>query len=201
MNLIQELKENERPFGLMSEEMQEKAREIGAEKFIKFHGEGFGTNNGHLEQVFTYRVRPDYAEKPEKANAVFASTTDSEKDLMNNVVGVTAHCQCGNVFCDDVVHGKSQHAEKPEIVECEIEEDMDRLWFMPPDEDSEEPRDLICDVSRYPDFIGFKFEDGVVSGVPVRYLLSCGHFNTFAFKELAEVKVLHATAVLFRRQE
>ncbi len=34
MNIIQQLKDNEKPFGLMSEEMQAKARELGRREFI-----------------------------------------------------------------------------------------------------------------------------------------------------------------------
>ncbi len=72
MDVIQQLKENQRPFGLMSEEMQEKAKEIGAksEHFgclatDKEEECWSGGIRGRFVFGFTYRLRPDYAEKPE----------------------------------------------------------------------------------------------------------------------------------------
>ncbi len=208
-SIIEQLQKNERPFGLMSEEMQEKAREIGKHGWERFFARGNGTwgevdltNRVFLHDT-TYRLRSDYTDIkwPDK---VFASTTDSEKDSMNNVIGVTAHCKCGNMFCDDVVHGKSQrkadYAEKPEIVECEIISDDDRLWFQPPDIDAE-PRDLICDASRYSDFIGFKFMSGQVELTPIVFKGSCSTKSICQFRDLADLEILHATSVLFRRQK
>ena len=74
MTIIEQLKKNEKPFGLMSEEMQEKAVELG------FHGNfqlysGYGSDGGFgaiidnpkygYNRKLTYRLRPDYAEEPE----------------------------------------------------------------------------------------------------------------------------------------
>ena len=70
--LIEALKDNEKPFGLMSEEMQAKMEEIGyeycecyenTEKYewgplIQFNEYNFG-------QEYTYRLRPNYEENPE----------------------------------------------------------------------------------------------------------------------------------------
>ena len=64
-NLIQQLKDNEKPFGLMSEEMQEKAKEMPWKHFQvwgyvgsedKWIMPGSDTFRSH----FTYRLRPDY---------------------------------------------------------------------------------------------------------------------------------------------
>jgi hypothetical protein len=42
-------------------------------------------------------------------NKVYASTgAERCKDGMNVVVSVTAHCKCGNVFCDDIKAGLSK---------------------------------------------------------------------------------------------
>lgn len=69
-NVIQQLKDNEKPFGLMSKEMQDKANAIG------FHGNfrlylhpGWGgiidnPTYGHSWMI-TYRLRLDYEAKPE----------------------------------------------------------------------------------------------------------------------------------------
>jgi len=68
-NLIQQLKDNEKPFGLMSEEMQEKAKEMPWKHFQvwgyvgsedKWIMPGSDTFRSH----FTYRLRPDYEDEP-----------------------------------------------------------------------------------------------------------------------------------------
>ena len=133
-DIIKLLKQNKEPLCLLSSEMQDvllgcKADDLeylSCNSSLKNPDWRVNANTpGEIKQspIDTYRLRPDYADIkwPDK---VFASTTDSEKDSMNNVIGVTAHCKCGNVFCDDVVHGKSQRkadeAEKPEKVEVRI---------------------------------------------------------------------------------
>lgn len=72
MNIIQQLKDNEKPFGLMSEEMQEKAREVGQPEFEMYMKDDTwmrcgGCNNFHSPKITdqTYRLRPDFAEEPE----------------------------------------------------------------------------------------------------------------------------------------
>ncbi len=73
-NLIQQLKDNERPFGLMSEEMQEKAKEIECYNFLVYWENGktirwFPTDQ-YLSKGFmrdkAYRLRADYEDEPEK---------------------------------------------------------------------------------------------------------------------------------------
>ncbi len=66
-DIIKLLKDNEKPFGLMSEEMQEQAKSIEVANFQRWLCEDtWGTPKDH---VFlggsVYRLRPDYAEKPE----------------------------------------------------------------------------------------------------------------------------------------
>ncbi len=71
MNIIEQLKKNEKPFGLMSEEMQAKARELGQGRFVLFvcQGDGFWDyhfdHSGDFDNARTYRLRSDYAEEPE----------------------------------------------------------------------------------------------------------------------------------------
>ena len=72
MDIIKALKENEKPFGLMSEEMQAKAKEI---KYDARNNPNFDYFNDGADWVSadrpdfgrnrTYRLRPDYEEKPE----------------------------------------------------------------------------------------------------------------------------------------
>ena len=65
-NIIQQLKDNEKPFGLMSEEMQEKANEIGCTEF-DYYGtcvwESYLAGDFYNDQAC--RLRSDYAEEPE----------------------------------------------------------------------------------------------------------------------------------------
>ncbi len=71
-NVIQQLKDNEKPFGRMSAEMQKEAREIGKGKdfeVYQFSAGGFVRMTGVTTGAFigdnTYRLRPDYADEPE----------------------------------------------------------------------------------------------------------------------------------------
>jgi len=139
MDLIQQLKENEKPFGLMSAEMQEKAREIGLSG-------NFENWSGNFIIGFTYRLRPDYE-------------------------------------------------EKPEIVECEIYEENTRLYFRLDGSVPSSDTSVEYAVS-YPDFIGFKFEDGVILPYPVKY----GDAQIQNIYGLRGGTIYHATHVLFRRQ-
>ncbi len=70
-NLIQQLKDNEKPFGLMSEEMQAKAHQIVASDksgtdFRRYNGRDWDikSNLNTLCRDDTYRLRADYEEKP-----------------------------------------------------------------------------------------------------------------------------------------
>ena len=130
MNIIEELQENWATF----------ARLLIAEKRIitKAYSEGkvvFLNDDGDWEPseatgspcgLDRYRLTSDYKPEPEWSNRIFASTCDREKDGMNNVVGVTAHCKCGNVFVDDVAHGKAgsgPHTEKGQAEPVKL-----KLW-------------------------------------------------------------------------
>ena len=156
-NLIEQLKDNEKPFGLMSEEMQEKAREIGQPEFEMYMKDDTwircgGCNNFHSKKVTdqTYRLRPDYA-------------------------------------------------EKPEIVECEIFGKQGHLHFIPPPQAENTVRHSLHQACDHPDFIGFKFEDGGICIMPIKYgKLSSMQALGYTAEELAE-QVLHATHVLFRK--
>ncbi len=74
-NIIQQLKDNEKPFGLMSEEMQEKAREIEPPGnflfFTPYRPNGgiewalMAGEQNELHNHFTYRLRADYEDEPE----------------------------------------------------------------------------------------------------------------------------------------
>lgn len=67
MNVIEALKKNEKPFGLMSEEMQEKAKKIGWNSFQYYHRDGHYRDvrpDGFVNSE-TYRLRQDYKEEPE----------------------------------------------------------------------------------------------------------------------------------------
>jgi hypothetical protein len=73
MDIIKALKENERPFGLMSEAMQVKAREIKGDNWLGYEGMSIGewkprdifVDTGDFVDSDTYRLRPDYDPKPE----------------------------------------------------------------------------------------------------------------------------------------
>lgn len=164
MSIIEDLKSNERPFGLMSEEMQAKAEELGLyhnfRKWTGSHTAGWGgvfnATGCKFKRDTAYRLRPDYQEEPKWSERVFASTTDSEKDSMNNIVGVTAHCMCGNVFCDDVVHGKLQAKPKIEFYEniiFKVQGVLTTNYYY-------NDRISLEEALRKPDFAGLVYEKG-----------------------------------------
>lgn len=79
-NILQQLKDNEKPFGLMSEEMQENIVELGKPWLELFSPENGGiwlaadTTNNMFCGTGTYRLRPDYAEEPEIVECVIHDT-------------------------------------------------------------------------------------------------------------------------------
>ena len=83
-NIIQQLKDNEKPYGLMSEEMQAKAREIGKEKFrvYQYSAGGFKQLTGNFNADFagdaTYCLRPDYEDEPEIVECEIREKSEGE---------------------------------------------------------------------------------------------------------------------------
>ncbi len=67
MNIIQQLKDNEKPFGLMSEEMQAKALEIGNDNFHYYDSDGkwvpYPSGDFYTDQACC--LRDTYEEEPE----------------------------------------------------------------------------------------------------------------------------------------
>ncbi len=66
-NIIQQLKDNEKPFGRMSEEMQEKAEKIKIVNFVVFNDLCSFVGHAHVRFYYnqTYRLRADYENEPE----------------------------------------------------------------------------------------------------------------------------------------
>jgi len=61
--LIKAWQENEKPFGLLSKEMQEFARTINIDNFMAFYNLGWDTC-GKFTNEIAHRLNKDYAEKP-----------------------------------------------------------------------------------------------------------------------------------------
>lgn len=156
MDLIKELKQNEKAFGLMSEEMQAKALSIGRGTGA-FQHIPYGSNK--LEWIetrgsptfcygCTYQLLPDYT-------------------------------------------------EEPEMLECEVINDAGYLWF---EIESESEKAALSCAPNYPDFIGFKYEDGRVMVEVRRY--KGKHNQCFTDSVITErldsYEVLTPTHVLFR---
>ena len=149
-DVIQQLKDNEKPFGLMSEEMQAKARQIGKKQFdyygVTWHGAiALSTD---FDYATTYRLRPDYEDEPE--------IEECEIIIINN----------GLHYKEAGGHGKKEV--------------------------------LHLAMSR-PGFIGFKYESGQVEFSPIVFKSDCSTKSICQFRDLAELEVLYATHVLFRR--
>ncbi len=161
-NLIQQLKDNEKPFGLMSEEMQEKARDIPKEYFDVY-----------------------------EANFSDAVWTRCAK-------GSGKHC----IY--QAYRLRADYENEPEIVECEIKPNSDGELRYNYRGDS----DIWCpfeDAFADPDFIGFKF-GGIKQIINKEVGYSHNDIDILPFVNYDDLKsgrykVLHATHVLFRRQE
>lgn len=65
MDIIEALKQNEKPFGLMSAEMQAKAEEIKLVNFLRrFGGTWYPAKTDFFGTDLTYCLHPDYTEEP-----------------------------------------------------------------------------------------------------------------------------------------
>ncbi len=155
-NIIQQLKDNEKPFGLMSEEMRKRMRELAANSVLEFWNdhEWDCAMMPSFKGSTTYRLRADYE-------------------------------------------------EKPEINECEIS--VGRNGTLSYDRDDGITSCSLGSASSYPDFIGFKFEDGTVMGSPVKYsvpgMTSKGYYTSYEDIKTGQALEHHATHVLFRRKK
>ena len=157
-NLIQQLKDNERPFGLMSEEMQEKAKAIGFPgNFRTYLWPNFGGIIANLEYGYsgqlTYCLRANYEDEPEIVERIIMPA-EAGLVCLSSVVGV---------------------------------ENL-----------------LISECVNDPDFVGFKFADGCWRTSPIYYQMPtmCNdQIHPNKTTDFAEMIVLHASHVLFRRKK
>jgi hypothetical protein len=132
----------------MSEEMQVKAKEIGSTSFQVFCVDShwkFRGEHDELADCYTYRLRPDYEEKPE-----------------------TVECEI------------SEHTiPYPNLVFRYLND-----WWE------------ISKACNFPDFIGFKYEDGIIRALPRAYQLPT--YVNWQFGTSDEYEVLTPTHVLFK---
>ena len=106
--LIQALKENKYPFGLMTDEMQEKAKEIGPGDFSMYIKDNTWVqcgdcNNFHTKIVTDkiYRLRSDYVSPEDKPEVVECEVFFDKKDfamkyrgqLSSNTLDVAIRCR------------------------------------------------------------------------------------------------------------
>ena len=153
-NIIQQLKDNEKPFGLMSEAMQAKQSAMRHEDFQVFRGGEWmdydtcfpGCNS------FAYRLRANYE-------------------------------------------------DEPKIVEIRIYNEGNERYF----EDEGEPCQISTAINSK-DFIGFRYENGMVRPDTIAYLPGDNYEGIHHRTEIkglvsGEITVLHATHVLMRRKK
>ena len=161
-NVIQQLKDNEKPFILMSEEMQEWMLTV---------------------------------EKPEDIEHMVCRV-----NLTIDWFSMSIRLDKGNCkHMEGTYRLRADYEDEPEIVECEIKPD-DQGWFKFKMRDGELAQFIHCAVN-HPDFIGFKFLSGQVELTPIVFKGSCSTKSICQFRDLAELKVLHASHVLFRRKK
>ncbi len=89
--------------------------------------------------------------------------------------------------------------EKPDIVECEVSEHSTtypNLVFRYINDWWE-----ISKACNFPDFIGFKYEDGRIRSTARIYTHTTGNYNYMTAEEYGTCKVLTPIAVLFRSKK
>jgi hypothetical protein len=120
-----------------------------------------------------------------QSNVVYLNTYTGEWD------GVGRE---GSLCRGDIIYRiRRNYQPEPEIVECEIFINGDALCYK-----YDGIKNPITIALCQPDFIGFKFEDGSVSGCPMMYTLpsTSGRYDSI---KGGSCKVLHVTHVLFRK--
>lgn len=131
MDLIQELKDNEKPFGLMPKDMQAKAREIKVHNFNYYLGNNSGdwSEDDEVDNVFhyyrTYHLRPDYQEEPEVKvekcrifedelhSLVYKRVTEGELNIMSAPIIPDF---IGFLYKDERIEGGSRVSPTPRLV-------------------------------------------------------------------------------------
>jgi len=105
-------------------------------------------------------------------------------------------CTSDSQWCNDATYRLRPDYEESGVVELVVEEGDGRLFFT-----NEEGSCILCDASKYVDFIGFKYKDGTISNLPRVYRWG-EHDGTILYtKSLDEIRVLTPTHVLFRRSK
>ena len=158
-DLIQDLIKNERPFGLMSEEMQAKYGEIRRES---------------------------------KAGVDFLIYSTSRTWLPISNLNVPN--------ANSTYRLRSDYEDKPGIVECKIEPD-DEDGFLVYSDPHENCMSQIHYAPMWPDFIGFKYEDGLITHAARMYKSKGNSYSCHAISkddEFEDFEVLTPTHVLFR---
>lgn len=214
--LIEALKKNEKPYMFLTEEERAFIEGMDIKHLICAQDESTEDDIvwgwGGEGEVFSYdpsedkdtvfRLRPDYEMEADivECDRVYASTGDAKHGDMNNVVGVTAHCKCGNVFCDDVVHCKIiGKIQEPEIAEYYIYHgSRDSLWY----NHGANGATTIDTAMRCENFIGFKYEDGRICSYSRLYRNPTGELYGYIYENrLKTGEVLAPTHVLFKRSK
>ncbi len=153
-DLIQQLKDNRYPFGLMSEEMRAKAKDMDIADF----------------QFYTSdRVWEDYP--------------------------------AGDFYYDQATRLNPDYEEKQGIVECEVYTESNSVHNLLMFKYDGDKGSYLNEAPDFPDFIGFKFEDGIVTAKPRRYKMDGVGSHGFGVESIDSVEVLTPIAVLYRKME
>jgi len=93
MDIIDQLKKNEKPFGLMSKEMRDKANKIGPQEFQYWANRKWaGPNSCFAPENIAYRLRSDYVEEPEVAKCeIFPHHNQMKYDAPNGNGAIRLH--------------------------------------------------------------------------------------------------------------
>ena len=189
MSIIQQLKDNEKPFGLMSEEMQAKAKRINdvGVFLIWIDGKWRERRNEQFQGDYAYHLRADYEDECPECHG---------RGYTFNAFHMVPKYPCSR--------GCKEKGGEPEIVEgetCPRDQCPDMQGYS-----RRNGEWLALQLAiRYSDFIGFKFEDGGWYDAPIKPVGPDGKLwsGNITVDDIVSgrVTVLHATHVLFMQKK
>ena len=120
-DIIEKLKQNEKPFGLLSKEEQELLKKVEFENRLFYSPEKGWVNDrdSYTGNAQTFRIKPDYQPEPEYVD--YEISLDSTCELLGINWSVSEFFPLGEIVSMPDFEGfyiKSDYSEPEEWVEC-----------------------------------------------------------------------------------
>lgn len=200
---IEMLKKNKEAFGLMDEELREKAKEIGKKHFGLLLDNlvwdfDVTQRNDFFYNASTYRLKPDYHELESKPKQC------KDCKYWKQAIGLRNSCKWSQCTykdkpCKDCSAFEPAEEEPEEFKLCKIEPQGRHYYFI-----REGSPYLLHEAPSQKGFSGYLFNNGLIYPTPILHLdkdieLSFRHGIMLSELESRQVKVLYATHVVYRK--